>query len=112
MGCLSSKNTGDDESDAKNQKTDPEAAETPPKRRGRQEPMWDTKQERCLNDDDYIDVVMEALRVNFDLITVDEFKDYISSRYLCEAGESYQDEIIHRIIGEQFVKGCLAIKSI
>lgn len=111
MGCRSSKNADDDESGAKRNK-DPESAEMSQKKRGKKEPLWDTKQERCVNDDDFIDVVMEALRVNFDLLTIDEFKNYISARYLCEAGETYQNEIIHKIIGEQFVKGCLAIKSI
>lgn len=114
MGCLCSKkhdDTGNDENEAK-KSTDNEAADGSQKKRGKNEPLWDNKQDRCKSDDDFMDVVMEALRVNFDLITIDEFKNYISTRYLCEAEESYQDEIIHKIIGEQFVKGCLAIKSI
>lgn len=112
MGCLSSKTTGNEqlEGDAK-KKTDSSGAVSESKRE-KMESSWDTKTERCSTDDDFIDAVTEALRVNFDLITVDDFKTYISSRYLCEADESYQNEIIHKVIGEQFVKGCLAIKSI
>lgn len=111
MGCGSSKNTSDEqlESDAKRKN---DSAEVSQKNRGQLESSWNRKTERCSTDDDFVDVVMESLRVNFDLITVDDFRNYISTRYLCIADESYQNEIIHKVIGEQFVKGLLAIKSI
>lgn len=73
---------------------------------------WVTRKEGCATDDAFVSVVEEALRVNFTLITCNEFKDFLSSRYTCEADESFQNEIIHKVIGEQFVKGCLAIKLV
>lgn len=114
MGCRSSKNTNEeDDPKAENDlEMNSEADGVVRRRRGKMESLWKPKSERCLTDEDFTDAVMEALRVNFDLITVDDFKDYISSRHTCEADESYQNEIIHKVIGEQFVKGCLAIKSI
>lgn len=116
MGCCSSKTTSEEQlKDNEKSKNDPKMAKADDddrkKRSGKTE-LWKTKSERCRTDDDFADVVMEALRANFDLITVDDFKDYIASRYTCEADESYQNEIIHKVIGEQFVKGCMAIKSI
>lgn len=115
MGCRSSKNTSDEELEDGGSKkvTNSKADKAKPREPyGEMEPSWGTKTERCATDDDFVYVVEEALRVNFELITFNEFKNYISSRYTCEADESFQDEIIHRVIGEQFVKGCLAIKLV
>lgn len=112
MGCRSSKNTEEDDTkagDAPKKATNAEADED----NGAQMGSSRTKKaEKCATDDDFAPVVEEALRLNFELLTFAEFKNYISSRYACEADESFQDEIIHKVIGEQFVKGCLAIKSV
>lgn len=90
--------------------TEPTAASR--KNRDEEEPMWDTRKERCSTNEDLTAVVMETLRVNFDLLSINDFKNYIESRYLCEADESEQEEVIHKVVGELFVKGCLAIKPI
>ena len=109
MGCFSSKNNSDEQLKSG---TESKSEKVLQKQHAFTESLWDTKTDRCTTDDDFANVVMEALRFNFDLITADEFKTYISSRYLCEADESFQNEIIHKIIGEQFIKGSLAIKPI
>lgn len=116
MGCLSSKNTTDEngQNDAKG-RNDPKTVDTDEpsrKKRGKRESFGKPKTDRCTTDEDFADAVREALRANSDLMTINDFKDYISSRYQCEADDSFQNEIIHKVIGEQFVKGGLSIKTI
>lgn len=109
MGCFSSKSTGDE------QLEDNKKGASGSKKAANAEEIelsWIKKAERCATDDDFANAVEEALRLNSELITCNEFKRYISSRYTCEADESFQDEIIHKVIGEQFVKGSLAVKLV
>lgn len=111
MGCCSSKNTSD-EDDTKGEDGSKKTKNTEAEPRERFDSFGSKKQERCATDDDVVKVVEEALCANFELITFNEFKDYISARYDCEADESVQDATILKVIGEQFVKGCLAIKQV
>lgn len=81
------------------------------RKRGKMDTMWNSEQERCLTDSDFADAVIYTLRANFDLLTIDDLENFISAQSLCSVDESLRKKIIHKIIGEQFVNGFLAVKA-
>lgn len=82
------------------------------------EPKQDDKKEPTRPDntskimkDDFNEVVHEALRANFDLVTLKELDYYISTRYTMNMSQSERKRIILNVVSELFYKGCLAIRA-
>lgn len=61
--------------------------------------------------DEFHEVVMEALRANFDLVTLNELDYYIGTRYEVDLDPTERKKATLNIVSELFFKGCLAIRA-
>lgn len=106
MGGKSSKGKKDSKKKKKGQIDEPAPKETK-KEKDPTRPDSTTK----ITKDDFNEVVHEALRANFDLVTLKELDYYISTRYTVNMDQSERKRILLNVVSDLFYKGCLAIRG-
>lgn len=60
---------------------------------------------------DFAEYVTDALRANFDLITLSDIETYISTRYRSTVDAFNRRKIITKVIADEFLKGCIAVRT-
>lgn len=60
---------------------------------------------------EFAEYVTDALRANFDLITLSDIETYISTRYRSTVDAFNRRKIITKVIADEFLKGCIAVRT-
>lgn len=60
---------------------------------------------------DFAELVFDALRANFDLITLSDIETYISARHRSTVDAFNRRKIIQKVVADEFLKGCIAVRS-
>lgn len=60
---------------------------------------------------EFAEYVTDALRANFDLTTLSDIETYISTRYRSTVDAFNRRKIITKVIADEFLKGCIAVRT-